>query len=123
MVVLRIKEYENGEVALEYRIKRKERSMNISSGEVDMVSYHYLKLGTFIKGRGIIMGSTTNPTDIDASYDLIKTLSEVGERNMTDFTIELAVNYDENLETWIATLMMLFSLSPQDILLVQPGSN
>ena len=121
MVVLRIKEYENGEVALEYRIKRKERSMNISSGEVDMVSYHYLKLGTFIKGRGIIMGSTTNPTDIDASYDLIKTLSEVGERNMTDFTIELAVNYDENLETWIATLMMLFSLSPQDVLLVQPG--
>ena len=123
MVVLRIKEYENGEVALEYRIKRKERSMNISSGEVDMVSYHYLKLGTFIKGRGIIMGSTTNPTDIDASYDLIKTLSEVGERNMTDFTIELAVNYDENLETWIATLMMLFSLSPQDVLLVNPGSN
>ena len=118
MVVLRIKEYGTGEVALEYGIKRKERSLNISSGEVDMVSYHYSKLGTFIKGRGIIMGSTTNPTDIDASYDLIKTLSEMGERNMTDFTIELAVNYDENLETWIASVMRLFSLSPQNVLLV-----
>lgn len=120
MVVLRIKEYENGEVALEYRIKRKERrSLNISSREVDMVSYHYLKLGTFIKGRGIIMGSTTNPTDIDASYDLIKTLSDAGERSMTDFTVELAVNYDENLETWIVSVMRLFCLSPQDVLLVR----
>ena len=120
MIVLRIKEYSNGEVALEYRIKRKERSMNISSGEVDMVSYHYLKLGTFRKGKGIMMGATTSHTDIDASYDLIKTLSEVGERSMTGFTIELAVNYDENLETWIASIMRLFSLSPQDVLLVRP---
>ena len=122
MVVLRIKEYSNGEVALEYRIKRKERSMNISSGEVDMVSYHYLKLGTFIKGKGIMMGAS-DPRDAGKSFDLMKALAEIGENSITDFTIELAVNYDENLETWIASVMRLFCLSPQDVLLVNPGSN
>ena len=92
MIVLRIKEYSDGEVALEYRTKRKERSLNISSGEVDMVSYHYLKLGTFFKGSSIL-----EVIDIDASYDLIKTLSEVGENSISDFTIEIAVVHDEYL--------------------------
>ena len=116
MVVLRIKECENGEVALEYRIKRKERSMNISSGEVDMVSYHYLRLGTFRKGSSII-----DTVDNDASFDLITTLSEVGEKHITDFIIELSIYSDEHLESWIASVMRMFRLSPQDILLVQPG--
>ena len=115
MVVLRIKEYSNGEVALEYRTKTKERSLNISSGEVDMVSYHYLKLGTFRKGGNII-----DPIDNDASFDLIKTLSEVGEKHITDFIIELSVYSDEHLETWIASVERMFRLSPQDILLVRP---
>ena len=116
MIVLRIKEYSNGEVALEYRTKRKETSINMSIGEVDMVSYHYFKLATFRKGSSVII-----PVDNDASFDLIKTLSEVGEQHITDFRIELAVNYDKDLETWVASVMRMFCLFPQDVLLVCPG--
>ena len=113
MVVLRIKEYGTGEVCLEYRMTRKERGMTISNRKVDMVSYHYFKLGTFRKGSSII-----DPVDNDASFDLIKTLSEVGEKHITDFTIELAVNYDERF--WIASAIRLFRLTPEDVLLVRP---
>ena len=116
MVVLRIKEYDDGGAALEYRIKRKERSLNISSGEVDMVSYHYLKLGTFIKGSSIL-----EVIDIDASYDLMKALSEMGENNITDFIIEIAANPNEYLETRIAGVIRLFRLTPEDVLLVRPN--
>lgn len=118
MIVLRIKEHSNGEVALEYRIKRKETSINMSIGEVDMISYHYVKLATFRKGSSVII-----PVDNDASFDLIKTLSKVGEQHIVDFRIELAVNYDKDLEAWIASTMRLFCLSPQDVLLVSPGFN
>ena len=116
MVVLRIKEYDDGGAALEYRIKRKERSLNISSGEVDMVSYHYLKLGTFIKGSSIL-----EVIDIDASYDLMKALSEMGENNITDFIIEIAANPNEYLETRIAGVIRLFRLTPEEVLLVRPN--
>ena len=116
MVVLRIKEHENGEVALEYRTTRKERNIDIPGGKVNMISYHYSKLGTFIKGSSIL-----EVIDIDASYDLIKTLSEMGENNITDFIIEIAANPNEYLETWIASVMRLFCLSPQDVLLVRPN--
>ena len=121
MIVLRIKEYSNGEIALEYRMKIKERSM------VDVISYHYLKLGTFVDGGGIMIGSA-NPTDIDANndsvnYDLIKTLSEVGEKQIADFTIEieLAVNHDDSLETWIESIARLFCLFPENMVIVNPG--
>ena len=112
MVVLRIKEHKNGDVALEYRTTRKERNIDIPGGKVDMVSYHYSELGTFRKGSSII-----DHIDNDASFDLIKTLSEVGEKHITDFAIELAVNYDEHF--WIASVIRLFCLSPQDVLLVR----
>ena len=126
MVVLRIKEYDNGEVCLEYRSTRRARSIEISSGKVDMVSYYYFKLGTFIKGSGIIVGST-NPIDIDIdidpSYDLIKALSEVGENSISDFTIEIAVVHDEYLEeTQIENIIKLFRLDPKNVLLVMPNS-
>ena len=97
-------------------IRSKERDIDIPGGKANMVSYHYSELGTFRKESSII-----DLIDSDASFDLIKTLSEVGERHITDFTIELAVNYDEHLESWIASVMRMFRLSPQDILLVQPG--
>ena len=112
MVVLRIKEYDDGEICLEYRMTRKERGMTISNRKVDIVSYHYFKLGTFREGSSII-----DPIDNDASFDLIKTLSEVGEKHITDFTIELAVNYDERF--WIASAIRLFRLTPEDVLLVR----
>ena len=115
MVVLRIKEHKNGDVCLEYRTTRKERNIDIPGGKVDMISYHYSKLGTFRKGSSII-----ELINIDANYDLIKTLSEVGERHITDFAIELAVNYDEHLETWLASAIRLFCLTPEDVLLVRP---
>lgn len=108
MIVLRIKEHSNGEVALEYRMKIKERSM------VDMISYHYLKLGTFVDGGGIANYDSVN-------YDLIKTLSEVGEKQIADFTIELAVNHDDSLETWIESIARLFCLFPENMEIVNPG--
>ena len=117
MVVLRIKEYSNGEVALEYRIQRRERSIDISIGKVGMVSYHYLGLGTFRKGSSII-----DTVDNDASFDLIKTLSEMGEKNITDFIIEIAANHNEYLKTWIESAIRLFRLTPEDVLLVNPDS-
>ena len=116
MVVLRIKEYGNGEVALEYRTTRKERSIDIPGGKVDMISYHYSKLGTFYKGSSIL-----EVIDIDAGYDLIKTLSEMGENNITDFIIEIAANPNEYLETRIAGVIRLFRLTPEDVLLVRPN--
>ena len=114
MVVLRIKEHKNGDVCLEYRTTRKERNIDIPGGKVDMVSYHYSELGTFRKGSSII-----DHIDNDASFDLIKTLSEVGEKHITDFAIELAINCDEHLETWLVSVIRLFHLSPQDVLLVR----
>ena len=120
MVVLRIKEYDNGEVCLEYRMTRKERSMTISDKEINVSSYHYFKLGTFGEKCGAIIGAS-DPRDIDASYDLIKTLSEMGENNITDFIIEIAANPNEYLETRIAGVIRLFRLTPEDVLLVRPN--
>ena len=120
MVVLRIKEYDNGDVCLEYRMTRKERGMTISNKEISVSSYHYFKLGTFGEKNGMITGASDSG-DNEKSFELMKALSEMGENNITDFIIEIAANPNEYLETRIAGVIRLFRLTPEDVLLVRPN--
>lgn len=119
MVVLRIKEYDNGDVCLEYRMTRKERGMTISNKEISVSSYHYFKLGTFGEKCGAIIGAS-DPRDSGKSFDLMKALAEIGENSITDFVIELVASDNEYLETRIASVIKLFRLFPQEVLLVRP---
>lgn len=124
MVVLRIKEYENGDVCLEYRMTRRQRSMTISNKEISLssYSYHYLKLGTFGE-EGDYIAVSNDSGDDGRNLDLIRALSEMGENSITDFTIEIAVAHDEHLEAQIKKVMRLFCLDPENILLARLDPN
>ena len=121
MVVLRIKEYDNGEVALEYRTTKNNGSMTISNRKIKLSGYHYYRLGTFGEKNGCIVGSN-NPMEAGRSFDLIKALSEMGENGVTDFTIELAASHNEYLEERIESIIRILRLVPEDVLLVIPSS-
>ena len=121
MVVLRIKEYSDGKVCLEYRITRKEKGMIISDREVSLSSYHYCRIGTFGEKSGFLENSG-GLEDNGTNIDLIEALSRVGESRAVDFTIELAVINNEYLDTRIRSVIRLFCLVPEDVLLVIPNS-